>query len=1051
MNHRFFIDRPVFAAVISIVIVLAGVVAMRVLPIAQYPELTPPQVVVSATYPGASAEVLTQTVAAPLEEQINGVENMLYMQSVNSGSGTMQLTVTFATGTDADQATINVNNRVQRAVSSLPQEVQRLGVSVKKQSSSILAVISLNSSNAQYDSVYLANYALLNVIDELKRTPGIGDASLFSRENYSMRVWLRPDKLAQYNLTTTDVATAISEQNAQYSAGRVGDPPTQNKLSFSYAVTTDGRLPDAEAFGNIILRADENAATLRLKDVARIELGAQDYSFRAIQAGKPTVPIGIYLQPGANALNTMAAVEARLDELATRFPDGVTYEIPYDTTLFVQESINEVIKTFIEALVLVVVVVFVFLQNWRATIIPLIAVPVSILGTFAGMYLLGFSINMLTLFGLVLAIGIVVDDAIVVLENVERIMTTEKLPPREAAIKAMGEVTGPVIAIVLVLVSVFVPVAFMGGLAGEMYRQFAITIAVSVTLSGVVALTLTPALCAILLKAGHHEPWAPFRWFNRAFDSLTSAYTAGVRFFLKRALLALTLFAIMVGAMAHLFNTLPSALVPNEDQGVILAVGILPPAAALSRTNEVMSTVSDNVMQNPAVENVLAFSGYDLLAGSQSPSAGAAFIKLKDWSERKAPELDARVLPGAVMGMNAGIQDGMVLAFNPPPIQGLSTTGGFELYVQDRTGAGPQALMNATQQVVAAAAEHPELANVRTTMSMNVPQYKIDVDREKATALGVPLSSIFSTMQATFGNVYVNDFTLYGRNFQVKLQSEANFREKPEDLSQIFVRSQTSSAMIPLDSLVEVKRVIGPDLLERFNNFPAAKIMGDPAPGYSSGQALQAIQKVAATALPEGYTVAWTGTAYQEIETGGTGMQALLFGIVMVFLILAAQYERWSLPLAVILAVPFALFGALVAIWLRGLSNDVYFQIGLVTLIGLAAKNAILIVEFAVLKRQEGLSAFDAAIEAARLRFRPIIMTSLAFILGVLPLAISTGAGSASRHSIGTGVIGGMLAATFLAIFLIPLFFKLIGGRDKKGVVAPQPVGGGHEVGASIQ
>ncbi|MEI5679926.1 multidrug efflux RND transporter permease subunit [Mesorhizobium sp. CGMCC 1.15528] len=1050
MNHRFFIDRPVFAAVISIVIVLAGVVAMRVLPIAQYPELTPPQVVVSATYPGASAEVLTQTVAAPLEEQINGVENMLYMQSINSGSGTMRLIVTFATGTDADQATINVNNRVQRAVSSLPQEVQRLGVLVNKQSSSILAVISLNSSNAQYDSVYLANYALLNVIDELKRTPGVGDSNLFSRENYSMRVWLRPDKLAQYNLTTTDVATAITEQNAQYSAGRVGDPPTQGKLSYSYAVTTDGRLPDAEAFGNIILRADENAATLRLKDVARIELGAQDYSFRAIQAGKPTVPIGIYLQPGANALNTMAAVEARLDELATRFPDGVTYEIPYDTTLFVQESINEVIKTFIEALVLVVVVVFVFLQNWRATLIPLIAVPVSILGTFAGMYMLGFSINMLTLFGLVLAIGIVVDDAIVVLENVERIMTTEKLPPREAAIKAMGEVTGPVIAIVLVLVSVFVPVAFMGGLAGEMYRQFAITIAVSVTLSGVVALTLTPALCAILLKPGHHEPWAPFRWFNRAFDWLTSAYTAGVRFFLKRALLALTLFAIMVGAMAHLFNTVPSALVPNEDQGVILAVGILPPAASLARTSEVMSTVSDNVMKNPAVENVLAFSGYDLLAGSQSPSAGAAFIKLKDWSERKAPELDARVLPGAVMGMNAGIQDGMVLAFNPPPIQGLSTTGGFELYVQDRTGAGAQALMNATQQIVTAAAEHPELANVRTTMSMNVPQYKIDVDREKATALGVPLSSVFSTMQATFGSVYVNDFTLYGRNFQVKLQSEANFREKPEDLSQIFVRSQTSSAMIPLDSLVTVKRVIGPDLLERFNNFPAAKIMGDPAPGYSSGQALQAIQKVAATALPEGYTVAWTGTAYQEIETGGTGMQALLFGIVMVFLILAAQYERWSLPLAVILAVPFALFGALVAIWLRGLSNDVYFQIGLVTLIGLAAKNAILIVEFAVLKRQEGLSAFDAALEAARLRFRPIIMTSLAFILGVLPLAISTGAGSASRHSIGTGVIGGMLAATFLAIFLIPLFFKLIGGRDKRRVDAPQPVGG-HEAGASIQ
>ncbi|WEK51500.1 MAG: efflux RND transporter permease subunit [Candidatus Kaistia colombiensis] len=1036
--NRFFVDRPVFAAVISIVIVLAGILAMRALPIAQYPELTPPQVVVTATYPGASADVLTQTVAAPLEEQINGVEDMLYMQSINSGSGSTRLIVTFATGTDADQATINVNNRVQRAVSALPSEVQRLGVSVNKQSSSILAVVALTSDNPQYDSVYLANYALLNVIDELKRTPGVGEANLFSRENYAMRVWLRPDKLAQFGLTTDDVATAIREQNQQYAAGRVGDPPTDGQLTYSYAVTTDGRLPDAEAFGNIILRSDSNGSTLRLRDVARIDLGAQDYGFKAILSGQPTVPIGIYLQPGANALNTIEAVKAKLDEIQTRMPEGVSYKIPYDTTLFVQESIHEVIKTFIEALILVVVVVFIFLQNWRATLIPLIAVPVSILGTFAGMYLLGFSINLLTLFGLVLAIGIVVDDAIVVLENVERIMTTEKLPPREATIKAMGEVTGPVIAIVLVLVSVFVPVAFMGGLAGEMYRQFAITIAVSVTLSGIVALTLTPALCALLLKPGHHEPILPFRLFNRFFDWLTRGYTAGVRFFLKRALLGITLFAIMIGAMGYLAMKIPGALVPEEDQGVILAVGILPPAAALSRTSDVMSTVSDNVSKLPGVQSVLAFSGFDLLAGSQSPSAGAAFVKLKDWSERKSPELDARVMPGKIMGMGAGIQDGMVLAFNPPPIQGLSTTGGFELYVQDRAGSGTPQLLATTQALVEAAAKRPELAGVRTTLATNVPQYKINVDREKAKALGVPLTSIFATMQATFGSLYVNDFTLYGRNFQVKLQSEANFREKPEDLRQVFVRADSGS-MIPLDALVHVERTIGPDLLERFNNFPAAKVMGNPAPGYSSGEALAAIRAVAAEALPPNYTVAWTGSAYQEIATGGSGQQALIFGIIMVFLILAAQYERWSLPLAVILAVPFALFGALLAIWLRGLSNDVYFQIGLVTLIGLAAKNAILIVEFAVIKREEGMSAFDAALEAARLRFRPIVMTSLAFILGVLPLAISTGAGSASRHSIGTGVIGGMLAATFIAIFFIPLFYKLIGGGKDKKVAATTP------------
>ena len=1034
--NRFFVDRPVFAAVISIIIVLAGLLAMRALPIAQYPELTPPQVVVTATYPGASAEVLTQTVAAPLEEQINGVEDMLYMQSVNSSSGSMQLTVTFATGTDADQATINVNNRVQRAVSSLPTEVQRLGVTVNKQSSSILAVVALASDNPQYDSVYLANYALLNVIDELKRIPGVGQSNLFSRENYAMRVWLRPDKLAQFGLTTDDVATAIREQNQQYAAGRVGDPPTAGELVFSYAVTTDGRLPDPEAFGNIILRSDPNGATLRLRDVARIDLGAQDYGFKAILNGQPTVPIGIYLQPGANALNTIALVQEKLDEIATRMPEGVSYSIPYDTTLFVDQSIHEVVKTFIEALILVVIVVFVFLQNWRATLIPLIAVPVSILGTFAGMYLLGFSINLLTLFGLVLAIGIVVDDAIVVLENVERIMTTEKLPPREATIKAMSEVTGPVIAIVLVLVSVFVPVAFMGGLAGEMYRQFAITIAVSVTISGIVALTLTPALCAAILKPGHHEPWAPFRWFNRVFDRITDGYAAGVRFFLKRAFVAIALFAVLIGATVHLATKIPGALVPDEDQGVLMVVGILPPAAALTRTSEVMSTVNDNVTKLPAVESMLAFSGFDLLAGAQSPSAGAGFIKLKDWSERKSPELDARAMPGQIIGVNSGIQDGMVLAFNPPPIQGLSTTGGFELYIQDRGGSGTDKLVVATQALVDAAAKRPELAGVRTTLSTNVPQYKFNVDRDKAKALGVPLTSIFATMQATFGSLYVNDFTLYGRNFQVKLQSEANFREKTDDLRQVFVRAESGN-MIPLDTLVTVERMVGPDLLERFNNFPAAKVMGNPAPGYSSGQALAAIRAVAAEALPADYTVAWTGSAYQEIATGGTGSQALIFGIIMVFLILAAQYERWSLPFAVILAVPFALFGAFLAIWLRGLSNDVYFQIGLVTLIGLAAKNAILIVEFAVIKREEGMSAFDAALEAARLRFRPIVMTSLAFILGVVPLAISTGAGSASRHSIGTGVIGGMLAATFIAIFFIPLFYKLIGGGKDKKVAAP--------------
>ncbi|SHO61538.1 multidrug efflux pump [Pseudoxanthobacter soli DSM 19599] len=1048
MGSRFFIERPVFASVISIVIVLAGLAAMRVLPIAQYPEIVPPQVVVNATYPGASAEVVAQTVAAPLEQQINGVDGMLYMQSSNSAAGTMTLTVTFQIGTNPDQATINVNNRVQRALSTLPQEVQRQGVKVDKQASSILAVITMTSENPQYDAIFVSNYALLNVIDELKRVPGIGNASLFGAKDYSMRVWLDPDKLAQFDLTPADVDAAIREQNAQFAAGRFGNPPLDEHRAFTYSVTTEGRLPDAAAFENIILRSNANAATLRLKDVARVELGAQDYNFVATQNGETTVPIGIYLQPGANALATVEAVRARMDELAHQFPQGIKYDIPFDTTRFVQVSIEEVIHTFIEAMVLVVCVVFVFLQNWRATLIPLIAVPVSIIGTFAGMLVLGFSINLLTLFGLVLAIGIVVDDAIVVLENVERIMSQEKLPPKAAAIKAMKEVTGPVIAIVLVLIAVFVPVAFMGGLAGEMYRQFAVTIAVSVAISGIVALTLTPALCAVILKPGHSRPWLPFRLFNRFFDAVTVGYTAGVRFFLKRVIVGLVLVAAMLGVTYMLFERVPGGLVPDEDQGILFAVAILPPAASLDRTAAVMDQVSKNLRTHPAVQTVTSFAGYDLLSGAAKTSAGVAFITLSDWAQRRDPSLDARALPMTFMGMNAGIQDALVLFFNPPPIMGMSTTGGFEAFVQDRSGGSIADLLKATDALVQAAAKRAELAGVRSTFSADVPQYKIEVDREKAKALGVPIGSIFSTMQATFGSLYVNDFTLYGRNYQVTLQSESGFRSKPDDLKQVYVRSDSGN-MIPISTLLNVERIIGPDQIDRFNAFTAAKVMGGPAPGYSSGQAIEAMRQLAAEVLPQGYQIAWTGEAFQEIQSGGSGSQAFIFGIIMVFLILAAQYERWSLPFAVILAVPFALFGALVAVYLRGINNDVYFQIGLVTLIGLAAKNAILIVEFAVLRRREGLSAAEAALDAARLRFRPIVMTSLAFILGVLPLALSTGAGSASRHSIGTGVVGGMLAATFIAIFFIPMFYRLIAWKapkPKEEVTAHGTSGDHHSV-----
>ena len=1025
MISRFFIDRPVFATVISIVIVLAGLAAMRALPIAQYPEILPPQVSVSAAYPGASSQVIAETVAAPLEQAINGVENMIYQLSNSSSSGAMSLTVYFAVGTDPDQATINVNNKVQAALAKLPEEVRRQGVKVEKKSSDILQVITLYSPDDSRDPIFISNYALINVIDELKRLKGVGDASQFGSKDYSMRIWLRPDKLAQYNLTPTDVVNAIREQNSQFAAGSFGQQPLKEPQDFTYTVTTQGRFTDPKEFESVILRTDDTGASLLLKDVARVELGAQDYSLVTTLNGQQNAAFGIYLQPGANALDTAEAVERTMQRLAKRFPEGIAYKIPYDTTKFVQVSITEVIHTFFEALVLVVLVVFIFLQNWRATLIPVLANPVSLVGTFAGMYMLGFSINLLTLFGMVLAIGIVVDDAIVVIENVERVMRTQGLNAREASIKAMEEVTGPIIAIVLVLCAVFVPVGFLGGLAGQMYKQFAITIAVSVVISGIVALTLSPALCALLLKPGHHEPAAPFRAFNRFFDKATEGYGAGVRFFLKRSLVGLLLFGGMIALIMLLFSRVPGSLVPDEDQGYVINAYYLPPAASLNRTEALSGAVSQQLMEHPAVEDVVTFAGFDVLTFGVRSNAGVSFVPLKDWSERTTPELDARNLTREFMGMGAAQKDGLVLSFNPPPITGMSTTGGFESFIQDRSGGSVEQLGEKVQAFVEAASKRPELAGIQSTFSANVPQYYIDLDRTKTRALGVSVSDVFTAMQATFGSYYVNDFTLYGRTWQVSLQSESEFRRKPEDLGQVYVRS-SSGDLVPLSTLLRVRRILGPDSYDRFNVYPSAKVLGGPAPGYSSGQALAAMQEVADEVLGEDYSLGWIGSAYQELATQGSGTQAFVFGLILVFLILAAQYERWTLPLAVVTAVPFAVFGAILAVWLRGIQNDVYFQVGLVTLIGLAAKNAILIVEFAVLLRAEGKGIFDSALEAAKLRFRPIVMTSLAFILGCVPLAISSGAGSASRHSIGTGVIGGMLAATLLATFLIPMFYLLV-------------------------
>ena len=1024
MISRFFIHRPVFATVISIIIVLAGVMAMRVLPVAEFPEIVPPEVTVQAEYPGASAEVLAKTVAAPLEQKINGVDDMIYMRSVSSGDGSLRITVTFAVGTDPDQNTINVNNRVQAATATLPAEVRAQGVTVSKRSSSMLQVLALESPGGRYDTTYISNYALVNVLDELKRLPGVGDAEIFGARDYSMRVWLKPDKLSQLGLTPADIASAIEEQNAQFAAGAIGEAPVSSPVETTYTVTTQGRLADPEQFAKIILRTNDDGSYLRLGDVARLELGSTRYNLVSKHEGKPAVCMGIYLAPGANALDTAESVHETMTRIEKTFPEDMTWAIPYDVTKFVRISVHEVQQTLIEAFILVSLIIFLFLQNWRPTVIPLLAVPVSIIGTFAGMYALGFSINTLTLFGLVLSIGIVVDDAIVVIENVERVMRTEGLSAKAATLKAMEEVTGALIAMVLVLCAVFVPVAFMGGLAGEMYKQFAVTIAVSVTISGIVALTLTPALCAILLKSGHARPIAPLRWFNSFFEALTRGYTSGVRFMLKRGFLMVLLFAALCGVTWKLFGMVPGGLVPDEDKGAVIVMSILPEGASMSRTQETMDQLDKALLSMDAVDTDVSLTGLNLLSMSMQPNFGTTFVNLKDWDERGKGQ-SAQDVVKQIFGRGFGIIGSFVLPFNMPPINGMSNTGGFEGFLQDRTGGTTESLAAATAKLVEAASKRPELAQVKTTFTINSPQIHVELDRDKAKAMGVAVSDVFSVMQATFGTYYVNDFNKLGRTFKVKLQSESDYRRTPEDLGKVYVRS-SSGGMVPLTALVTVTRTTGPEVMERFNVFPAAKIMGGPAPGYSSTQALEAMEQVARDTLGQGYHLAWTGSAYQERTASSDSTLIFVLGLVMVFLILAAQYEMWSLPLAVVMAVPFGLFGAITANYLRGLNNDVYFQIALVTLIGLTAKNAILIVEFAAQLHRQGMPIREASLKAAQLRFRPIVMTALAFTLGCLPLAISSGAGAASRHSIGTGIIGGMLAATFIATFFIPSFYQAI-------------------------
>ncbi|WP_105255562.1 efflux RND transporter permease subunit [Pseudoalteromonas sp. T1lg75] len=1020
MFSRYFIDRPIFAFVISIVIVLAGLAAMRALPVAQYPEIAPPVVQVTASYPGAAAEVLEQTVAAPIENAITGVEGMMYMASTSTSAGTTTIEVTFEIGTDADQAAVDVNNRVKQVEARLPEETRRQGVVVQKGSSSFLQVHAFYSPDDSRSALWTSNYVTLNILDRIKRIPGTTNVQIFGAKDYAMRIWLRPDLMSQLGVTVNEITTAIREQNSQYAAGNIGATPTHvAPQSLVYSVTARGRMSEPKEFENIILRANADGSSLRLKDVARVELGAKDYNFEGSFNGKEAVLMGIFLQPGANALEVAEEVGAVMAEFKPQFPAGLEHVVSYDTTRFVEVSIREVLKTLIEAMILVFLVVYLFLQNWRATLIPTLAVPVSLLGTFAGMYMLGYSINTLTLFGMVLSIGIVVDDAIVVLENVERIMHEEHVSARDAAIKAMGEVSGPVVAIVLVLCSVFVPIAFLGGLTGELFRQFAITISIAVSLSGVVALTMTPALCVLILKHEHKQTAGFFVWFNKFFSAITHKYVGAVGFMVRRGLLGLVLMVAMVTATIGLWQKTPSSLVPDEDQGFYIVAVFLPDGASLERTSAVVDEVIAAVQSNPANENIASFTGFDFIGGGFKNNAATMFVTQTHWDER---DVDTKALVAELFGKTAHINEALVLAFNPPAIFGLGSTGGFEFYIQNKGAGGPEKLQQAMQLVMSEAQKSPIVGGVQTLWRPDAPQLKVDIDREQARAMGVNINEAFNTLAGTLGTYYVNDFNKFGRAWQVLMSAEAQYRMQPQDIGRIYVKS-SSGEMVPMSAFTTMEFSRGPDSLSRYNNLPAVKLLGEAAPGYSSGQAIAEIERIAAQVLPADMSYDWTGTAFQEKRSSGTTGLALGLAVIMVFLILAALYERWSLPLSVMLALPFGTFGALISIWIAGLTNDVYFQIGLVTLLGLAGKNAILIVEYALLKHQQGWSAAAAALEAARLRFRPIIMTSMAFILGVVPLVLSSGAGAGARHSVGTGVMGGMMAATFLAVFFVPLFF----------------------------
>ena len=1036
MISQYFISRPIFAGVLSMMIFLAGLIAVFQLPITEYPEVVPPTVVVNASYPGANPEVMADSVATPLEQAINGVEGMLYMSSQATSDGNLAITVTFELGTDVDDAQVQVQNRVSRAIPRLPQDVQRLGVTTTKSSPDLTMVVHLLSPDDSYDMLYLSNFANLKVRDELARLDGVGNAMVFGAGDYSVRIWLNPEQVSALGMTTSDVISAIREQNRQAAAGTIGAPPSKEAAPFQLLIKVKGRLETLEEFEDIVLRVGENGAITRLKDVARVELGSNSYALRSLLNNKQAAAIAIFQRPGSNAIQISDDVRLRMEELKQSFPAGVDYNIVYDPTIFVRGSIEAVVKTLLEAMALVVIVVLLFLQTWRASIIPLVAVPVSLVGTFAVMAMFGFSLNALTLFGLVLAIGIVVDDAIVVVENVERNIALGK-SSLEATKQAMREVTGPIIATSLVLSAVFIPTAFISGLTGQFYKQFALTIAISTIISTFNSLTLSPALAAVLLKP--HDAKKDllgrlidgafgkilFGPFNRFFGALTNGYTSVLKIIIRMSVIVVLIYAGLMVLTSHQFKTTPTGFVPAQDKMYLIAFAQLPDAASLDRTEDVIKKMSAIALEHPGVESAVAFPGLSPNGFTVSSNEGIVFVTLKHFDERQTPDLSADAIAGALWGQFMGIDEAFTVIFPPPPVIGLGTTGGFKLQIEDRANLGYERLFQETQKVVGQAWQTPELTQVFSFFQVNVPQIEIDVDREKAKVHGVAISDIFDTLQAYMGSVYVNDVNLFGRTYQVNMQADQAFRLDETQLEKLKVRNREGD-MVPLASFVTVAQGAGPNRVSKYNGYPSADLNGQPKPGFSSGQAEAAITSILDKSLPSGMVYEWTDLKYQQILAGNTAIYIFPLVVLLVFLVLAAQYESWSLPLAIILIVPMVLLSAMTGVILWGLDNNIFTQIGFIVLVGLAAKNAILIVEFAKEKEDSGMGLLAATLEASKLRLRPILMTSLAFIMGVVPLVWGSGAGAEMREAMGVAVFAGMIGVTFFGLFLTPLFYKLV-------------------------